>query len=101
MQHILEAFARGNITPQLRYFQPGSAYAKALQHLTDSEEALLSAMSEDRKDLVSAFSDAQAALSLLGTTDGFIQGYKLGVLMTMEVFQGAGDLVAGPAEGTC
>lgn len=47
------------------------------------------------QNLLNALLEAQGAVGLLANTDKFIYGYRLGVLMTMEVFDGREDLTVG------
>ena len=95
MKSILEEFARGNISPEPRFFKKDSHYGCTLEIMCSSQEKLLSALDEDLKETLEQFSDAQAKLSVLSDVDRFIYGYRLGVLMTMEVFNGKDSLVVG------
>jgi hypothetical protein len=95
MSSILEEFARGNISPEPRFFKHGSHYGRIMQRLSDSEEKLLAALSGEQKEALEKFIDAQAEISLLSGIDRFIYGYRLGVLMTMEVFEGKENLIVG------
>ena len=95
MKSILEHFAYGNISPEPRTFKRDSHYGRTMKILSDSEEKLLSLLDGELKDTLKQFSDAQAEISLLSGVDRFMYGYKLGVLMTMEVFNGKGDLIIG------
>ena len=93
MRSILEEFANGNISPEARSFRPGSQYAKALQQVVDSEENLVKTLTEKQIALFKEFEDKQADVTSLSCTDKFVHGYKLGVLMTMEVFFGMENLL--------
>ena len=95
MKSILEEFAYGNISPQPRFFKKDSHYGRTMKILSDSEEKLLSVLDGELKDTLKQFSDAQAEISLLSGVDRFVYGYRLGVLMTMEVFSGKDDLIVG------
>ena len=95
MKSILEEFAYGNISPQPRFFKKDSHYGRTMKTLSDSEEKLLSVLDGELKDTLKQFSDAQAEISLLSGVDRFVYGYRLGVLMTMEVFSGKDDLIVG------
>lgn len=95
MRSVLEEFACGNIDPEVRFVRPGSEYSKAMQRVVDCESELMGVLPESKKDLVNAFIDAQGSVSLLSGTDRFIYGYRLGVLMTMEIFNGMENLLPG------
>ena len=93
MKSILEEFAYGNISPEARYFKRDSEYGRAMQKLTDNEEKLLSLLDKAGKETYEQFADVQGEVNLLSGKDKFIYGYRLGVLMTMEVFNGMDDLI--------
>ena len=95
MNNILEDFANGNLHPNERCFKKNSSYAQALKNVANAEHALLSALHEPEKKLLDAFIQAQDEISYLSRTDQFIYGYRLGVLMTLEVFCTSDEIVAG------
>jgi len=95
MRRILEEFACGNITPEARFFKRDSEYGKAMYALSDIEEKLLALLNENEKKLFDDFSKAQSEISFLSGIDKFIYGYRLGVLMTTEVFEGKENLIVG------
>jgi len=95
MKSILEEFAYGNISPEPRFFKKDSHYGRTMKILSDSEEKLLSVLDGELKDTLKKFSEAQAEISLLSGVDRFMYGYRLGVLMTMEVFNSKDDLIVG------
>jgi hypothetical protein len=95
MKSLLEEFAQGNILPEPRFFKRDSHYGRTMEILSMSEEKLLMELDGELKENLKQFSEAQAEISLLSGIDRFIYGYRLGVLMTMEVFNGKDDLVLG------
>ncbi|NCC69172.1 MAG: hypothetical protein EOM14_13460 [Clostridia bacterium] len=94
MQSVLEEFALGNLSPEPRSFKRGSQYGRTMQTLADSEAQLLAALGGAEKKTFEKLIDTQAEISLLSGVDKFIYGYRLGVLMTMEVFEGKENLIA-------
>ena len=98
MKSILEEFAYGNISPEPRFFKKNSHYGRTMDILADSEDKLLLVLDGDLKETLKQFSEAQAEISVLSGVDRFIYGYRLGVLMTMEVFNGKESLIAGGEE---
>ena len=98
MQSILEEFAHGNISPEVRYFKHDSEYGQAIKAAFRSEEKLLGKLEGEEKDLFEKYVDAQGEVNQLTATKNLIYGYKLGLLMTAEAFLTSGDLVAGEAE---
>ena len=98
MGSILEEFARGNISPEPRFFKPDSQYRRVMGMLSENEEKLAAAMSVEMKETLKGFTDAQAELNLLTGIDRFIYGYRLGVLMTIEVYEGKENLSSSKEE---
>jgi len=95
MQSVLEEFAYGNISPEPRFYKPGSRYGQALEVLAGYERELLTVLNGQEKGLFEKFVESQTEVNLITNADKFIYGYRLGVLMTMEVFNGKNDLIAG------
>ena len=88
MKSILEDFTYGNIDPSVGTFKKDSKYGRVLKTIADSEQKLLSMLDGEPKELLKQFSSAQLEANFITNTDKFIYGYRLGVLMTMEVFTG-------------
>lgn len=95
MTSILEEFACGNVSPEPRFFKEGSRYGRAMDALLKDEEKLLAALNENEKELLKKYCDTQSEVSRLSGIDRFIYGYRLGVLMTVEVFEGQNNLIVG------
>ena len=91
---ILEEFARGNINPAERPLIRNSHGDRAARKLVDSEDKLLAALNEREKELFKSFDKAQADISEISGVEMFVHGYRLGVLMTTEVFDGKSGLIA-------
>ncbi len=94
MQHILEEFAYGNISPETRFFKRDSQYGKAVRVLSGNEEKLLARLDGDEKVLLQKYIDAQGEVNRLTAVDNLIYGYKLGLIMTAEAFVGMDDLIS-------
>jgi len=95
MKSILEEFAQGNISPEPRFLEHNSEYEKAVNALSEAEKKLYNLLDDNGRELLNALIDAQGKVNHLANTDKFIYGYRLGVLMTMEVFEGKADLLNG------
>ena len=95
MTSILEEFARGNIPSELRTFEKASHFGRTMKILSDTEDRLLAALGDELTEIFKQFSAAQSEINLLSSIDKFVDGYRLGVLMTMEVFNYRDDLVIG------
>lgn len=92
MKSILEDFACGNIDPDMRPLERNSEYEKAVAALTEAEGKVRAALNEADRGLLDALITAQGAVSHMADTDRFIHGYRLGVLMTTEVFYGKDNI---------
>lgn len=94
MAGILEQFAYGNVntSPSLA---DNAEYKRALKRVLDCERELLEVLNEHEKKALETFAEAKSKLSDLCEVAGFVHGYRLGVLMTMDVFDGVKDLTWG------
>ena len=93
---ILEEFAKGNISPEPRFFRRDSHYGRMIKILSESEEKLLAALGDDElKDTLKQLTKAQTEISYLTGIDKFVYGFRLGVILTTEVFDGKENLFGG------
>lgn len=95
MINILEELANDNLHPNSRYYRRNTEFDRATKQVADTENALRTVLGEPEKRLLDAYSKAQDEIGYLSRTDKFIYGYRLGVLMTMEVFRTSDELVTG------
>ncbi|MCL2853150.1 MAG: hypothetical protein FWE20_08985 [Defluviitaleaceae bacterium] len=86
MKSILEEFASGDIRTEPNHIENDSQYDRTLKTLCATEQKLLDLLDDTGQSLFNEFVDAQMENSRLYGVERFIHGYKLGVLMTMEVF---------------
>ena len=93
MQRILEAFATENLSVEPVTLEGGTEYQRARNLYADLGEQLLAKLNKEEKELLEKYTDAMAEESHLYSVERFIDGYRLGVLMTMEVFTGGRDLI--------
>ena len=92
MKSILQEFAYGNISPEVRFFERNSKYGQAIKLVANLEERLLGKLGTDDKELFEKFVDAECELNQITATDNLVHGYKLGLTMTAEAFVGINDL---------
>ena len=95
MISILEEFALGNVNPNDGNIKKDTRYAKVMNLIVDIENKLLTTLDEEPKQLFSKYSNVQLEANAISNNDKFIYGYRLGVLMTMEVFKGSDDNIFG------
>jgi len=94
MKSILEEFFYGNISPEAQSVERGSYYHEVMSIIASTEGKLLVRLSEEEKEILQKFTDAQMELNRLTSIRSQIYGYKLGVLMTAETFVTGGELIA-------
>ena len=85
MRKMLEELFYGNINPNERSFIRDSAYGKAVQTMSESEDKLTELLDGKEKKL---FLDLVNAHDLInGTTamEGFINGFRLGARIALEI----------------
>ena len=95
MESILHAFANENLVVGPSSFSRNSAEGQAMKKLCDMEAALNAVLNDEEKELLEQLEAAQREVSSLSSTERFLYGYRLGVLMTTEVFTGYPSLVLG------
>ncbi|MDR2932002.1 MAG: hypothetical protein LBV27_02740 [Oscillospiraceae bacterium] len=98
MTSILEEFAYGNISPEVRVFKKDSKYGRTVELIASLEQKLLDRLGADDKDLFKKFLDAQGEADQLIAVKNLSYGYKLGLIMTAEAFIGMDDLYTGGEE---
>ena len=86
MRSILEAFAYGNMSPNAQACERHADYGDALRARSRNEEKLLEKLNEDEKVIFEKYMDAQDEVQQLTAVHNWIDGYKLGLLLTAEVF---------------
>ena len=93
MSSILEEFARGNIDPHNGSIRRGSTYDKTLKALVENENKLSDGLDGELAEIFKQYVDLQGEVQQMDGRDKFIYGYRLGVLMTVEVFTGNRDAI--------
>jgi len=82
---ILQDLFYGNITPNLGGFDRNSQYGKAMKQIEENEEKLLTLLKDTEKKLFIDFANAQSRLNGITAEEKFIEGFKLGMLMIIEI----------------
>ena len=85
MKNILHEFARRVLSDDKGTINTKSPYDCTIDDLGAMEEKLMSSLEDDLKITFRKFVVTQAQAELKTGIDRFIQGYRLGVLLTMEV----------------
>ena len=95
MKSILQEFAYGNINPSVGDIKKGTKYERINNSSNDKETLLLAKLEGELKEIFIKYTGEMGQATLIAETDKFIFGYRLGVLMTMEVFTGIEDSIFG------
>jgi hypothetical protein len=85
---ILQDLFYGNIAPHAGRFDSHSEYGKAMQVIADNEAKLLILLKDTEKNLFVGFRDAQSELNAITAEEKFIQGFRLGALMMLDIAGG-------------
>ena len=73
----------GNITPNEKAFEKGSALGKAFAELEKNEDHLRTILDDDGKTTLEAFAAAQSEINHLTAQDAFVDGFRLGVQIVL------------------
>ena len=95
MKNILEEFARGNISPDVGSIKRGTHYDRTMKALVENENKITAGLGDELQNTFKQYIDLQLEANQISGIDKFIYGYRLGVLMTMEVFNGREDAIFG------
>lgn len=100
MNKILEAFAEDNLAINPTTYRGNHEYMKAIKAMYETAETLDTKLNDEEKKLFEQFRDAQSDGNHIYEVDRFIRGYRVGVLMMVEVFMGASSLFLDMEEET-
>ncbi len=98
MQTILTAIAEGNLRMGMETMEHNSELKSAMKRVCRLEEELSATLNDSEKELLEKLGDSQAEASQSDSQQSFINGFRLGALVIMEVFAGRDGLVLGYVE---
>ena len=93
MGKILEAIATDHLCVEPPIYDGDSEFNRARNRYCTLGENLMAKLNEEERKMLDAYSDAQTEESAIYAKDRFIKGFRLGVLMMMEVITDEDDLV--------
>ncbi len=93
MESILEAFANDNLEVLPSTCPKSKTSAHLLSKADKLMEALEAMLNDKGKELLENLDSTNAKLDDISSTDRFIRGYRLGVLMMIDVFGGYDSLI--------
>lgn len=82
---ILDKLWNGKIRPCERYVLENSPYAKLTHESVELMHTLRAAMSPELKQQYDTYCDMQMELEKISEEDAFIQGFRLGVRLLLDV----------------
>ncbi len=95
MKSILEELCVGNIHAGDRSFRRGSEYDRVSKAFVEADDKFRSMLDESQ---IKAYEDVQAAhykVHYMELTDKFIYGFRMGLLIAMEVYNTSDDFIVG------
>ncbi|MDN4067935.1 hypothetical protein QYF50_08525 [Paenibacillus vini] len=90
MKSILEELYRGNLNPQERMVPTVPEYRLLNRKTSDLMEELKQRFSEDDFKVLEKILDLNGESNSILTSEAFVQGFRMGVLVMIEVFCGEG-----------
>lgn len=98
MGKILEAIATDHLCVEPPIYEGDSKFNRARNRYCTLGEKLLEKLNEEERKMMDDYSTAQTEESLLYGNDRFVKGFRLGVLMMMEVITDEDDLILHEGE---
>ena len=98
MGKILEAIATDHLCVEPAIYKGDSKFNRARNQYCTLGEKLMSKLNEEEQKMLDDYSTAQTEESLLYANDRFVRGFRLGVLMMMEVIMDEDDLILHEGE---
>ncbi len=83
---ILDQLWYGNLAPGERKIRPSGEYGKQFRIMEKYEEMVKAELSEAGKKAFEDFMDAGSTASDMSECDSFVTGFRMGVLMMLDVF---------------
>lgn len=86
----LEDLYYGNINPHEMYINRGSQVDRLVKLIYKNEEALISTLTEQQKEIFDKFKECQSELCDLTARQAFTDGFVLATRIMVEVMNGIG-----------
>ena len=92
---FLEEFWNGNISPGEGRYHSKKEYKEAWKLVEDLEDQLKEQLSSKDWELFTKYQDAERGAGCISDADIFIEGFRMGAMVIMDVLQGEGRVKAG------
>ena len=86
MDHILESFALGNMSPRSQPYKENPIFSEAMRTLTKNEDSLFAKLNPEEKAIFETYIDAQDRIQQLTARYNWIDGYRFSLLVTATSF---------------
>ena len=83
--YVLEKLWRDGLSPNEKYTRKGSEYHKILLRICEEGDHLSAELTEKGKAHFDAYRDAQIELSVVAEKEVFIEAFRLGARMMLDV----------------
>jgi len=84
---MIEELYYGNIEPCTRYIKKGGEYDRILKKTGEAEDALLTQLSAEQKDLYNRVKNGNMELFGLSEVKIFSEGFRIGARLAFESFE--------------
>ncbi len=95
MKSILEALLNGSLKLAGRRFKRGSEYDRAAHLLAEASDQFCSMLDESQIKAYEDVQTAQCKVNDMELTDRFIYGFRMGLLIALEVCNTSDDFIVG------
>lgn len=85
MRDILEKLYFGNLTPNMRQIEPGTALRQAMDQAEQEEEKLTALLEGKEKTMLLRLLNAENEIANTFALENFVLGFRLGARMILEV----------------
>lgn len=90
-EKILSELYHGNLNPVAKSVVQDSEYQKAMQKISDLEEKLMKQLDDEQLNLLQEYFSEQMKLNTISGEERFIDGFRLGAKMILEIFEKDGE----------
>ena len=86
MKNMIKELWYGNILPSEKTMPPGSPLYRTTNKVVEAEQAVEDALPEEKRELLISLENAQFELSNTLETNAFVDGFRLGAKLVMDIF---------------
>ena len=83
--YVLDRLWRGEITPSEKYMRQGSEYREIMLHLCRIGDQISEELSQKGNELFQEYMDTQLKLQSIESRETFIDGFRLGAGLLLDV----------------